>query len=409
MTPEEKDILLRRIYPDSPVDLTKQPEAYLFPDGSVNKKGKQMMQEEIETSARQGYAYRNDWQKRYPKLAWLQKERMFIRYFGTPKIEIVLFHKGKDDDWKETIVKLEAQHKALLLFFLEKGDEGLLLSRKTIKQASEQILKIYFGIRPETETTEQFKKEQDAPGYNDWFHKLRTAFNDAAKPYGLKIENKDNRYELKRPREVSWDEQAYRTFLQKKKQWAAAIKKETTLLREEEKQRIESIKSLNPETRELLKKITSVIMSPFKFPIDSRWYFNTKVNRIIWCVDEKKVMKAWCGVDEGAVQRNIVDIVLPAKAMALLLLFASHIKDGVALKEVLPDGKLHKEYCDLYKQIGGSKVEPQLKSKKPLQLIRDLMASIKRRGTGIDFRKEVIDNPKDNLYYIKGAWALVRI
>ena len=401
----EIEELLKQIYPDSPVDLTKLPEAYRFPDGSVNNKVQQLMREEVKTAFCQGESFRKDWQKRYPNLAWLQKERLFIRNYRTPKMEIVLFCQRGDNQWDETIVNLEAQHKALLLFLLEEGDDGL--DRRHFKRASERILEIYSGmdegIRPKTETTKQFNNHD----YNDWFHKLRTAFNEATRPYGLKITKRGTRYVLERPRDVL-DEKAYTFFLQEKERRATAIEKEVSLWRKEEMQRIESYKKLSPGDLELLSEIAHISTSPVQHPIPQTWFDNTKNKRIIWYVEEKRVIIAWCCIVDREVMRKSVVVELPARELALLLLFASHFKDGIELKELLPKGKLEEEYMRIYREIGGSKENPKLESsikKKPLQTIKSLMSSIKRNVAQVGFYQK----DKDGQYYIEGLWVLIRL
>ncbi len=424
--------IIRDLYPEKDID--SEPSFELFSHGVVYSSDPNYWDKvraralEIGEKAYGRLAREKQWEmENCPNVMWAQEKRLFLSNEYTPKTRAYII----DDDFGELgeAVELKLSKLNLAIFALFLDHEGV-IDKDDLKDAKAELQSIYTSLgKDESKQMEENPFDEENDRRNDWFSKLVNYFNDDSfdgqadkcwhRPshYRIRIYTRNARYEFERiedhdyklsiPFEVYRDPGALFAFQKEFSRRTPEIERELNLENPLVTQYLENSRIIQQRIQqnvqngilELYAKLGEAISNkkPSAF---EQWYYNDKLRRIIVSFSTKKYYLVCHGEKER--------LKIPSQQLALLLLFARHLEDGLTLQSIREDSTVTSELNELYHLIKGhNRKDINLvsdDSKHPNAKIMDLVSRIKKNG--FEISKSA---PEDIIYRLSSIHELIEI
>jgi len=386
------DDIVKELYP--PKNEQIEPSVAIFSDGYCYFKSN-VLESIMEWSKDLGEKRTNRfnaWEEQFhPNLIWFNKNRLYLPKDINPSLKVFSICKGKKEQ-----IRLSKLNLALLIFFV---NHNLALDSSDLLKAKDEIQSINLILGNEI-SKQLDKKDVDIYKENDWFSKLVNKLNEndwekddkkhhfpdyysihictrkEAKELNRSIEHD---YELVMPYEdIIRDVDEYNNYIKE-------LKRRTPII-EEEINRINPIIQAEEEAIERIKHNGSIDAAielgrmyasrasqpPSEF---EQWWRNDNLARLFISYDAKKYYYVKNGEKEA--------IKLPPRELAILFLFAKHLKEGLHLSEIRNDNDIYSELSIIYSRIKKKDCQvnliPDDSKQRPNGVLLDLISRINKR------------------------------
>ena len=356
----------------------------------------------------------NKWKQSHQlNVIWFEKYRLFLSNTIEPGLAVFFTYEHKKKKITLTHINL-----ALFIYFIN-HDFGIDL--KDLVTAKEEIQTIYMNLGKEG--SKQLNKELDSSKEHDWFSKLVNRFNSYPRDefetnrkhksprfFGIHIQTRKESQMLRLPCEHDYElitpfNEVYRgpddfdRFKAEYKKRKPAILNEKKLISPmEEKWNgiIETIKH-NGSFEDAIKLGEKFAKRAAEPPSEfEQWWINDNLVRLFVSYETKEYYYVVHGDKES--------INLPPRQLAVLILFAKHLKDGLSLNRFRTDIVINAQLNQIYSKIKNKDSIINLApgdSSHPNGVLQDIISRINKH-----FGYPII-NREDGVYHLSGIHEIL--
>ena len=419
---EQKDKiqgLIQKLYP--PKDEKSEPELAIFRDGTVYTSNPDFWDKPREEFSALGGTFQSSvsaWREaNQPNLLWLRDNtHIFVPRDIRPNLKVrVIDEAGEEYDIHFTKMNL-----ALFIYFI---NHGLSIEQADLKTAKGEIQDIYYQLGKDGSKQLMAREDDWTDRKNDWFSKLVNDFNEWPKDenhayshifFGIKIDTRkamtasdlpnEHDYQLYIPfKIIDRDDTSFDAFLNELKKRRPDIEKEKNLVSPIKQWELTNIdRAFNNGFVGTLAKLGESFeerkqREPSEF---EKWYKNDNLLRIIVSYDTKKC----CSLQNG--ESHKLDI--PARHLAVLLLFAYKLPSGISLNQLRENHDLYSELNHIYFRIKHSdKKSINLEtgdSTHPNQKLMQSISLLKHKGFVIK-----CEDSNSDVYRLEGVHEILEL